>query len=66
MPPQAAEILVALKKLGEPLAPKEEKFLAQQKSAALSDLEAIEGDLDTVKSLPGQQHVSSSGGSSSG
>lgn len=50
---QATEILVALKKLGEPLAPKEEAFLQQHKSAQLSDFEAVAEDSgDTVKNLP--------------
>ena len=58
---QAAEILVALKKLGEPLEPKEEKFLQQHKSASLSEFEAVAEDAgDTVKSLP-----AAAGGSSS-
>ena len=38
---QAAEILIALKKLGEPLEPKEEKFLAQHKTASMADFEAV-------------------------
>lgn len=51
--PQAAEILVALKKLGEPLEPKEEKFLQGHKSASLSEFEAVAADHgDTVKNLP--------------
>lgn len=50
---QAAEILVALKKLGEPLEPKEEKFLQGHKSASLSEFEAVAADHgDTVKNLP--------------
>ena len=55
---QAAEILVALKRLGEPLAPKEEAFLQQNKSASLAEFEAVAEDSgDVVKNLP-----SSSGG----
>ena len=50
---QVTEILVALKKLGEPLAPKEEAFLQQHKSASLSEFEAVAEDSgDTVKALP--------------
>ena len=41
---QAAEILVALKRLGEPLAPKEEAFLAQNKSVSLAEFEAVAED----------------------
>ena len=45
--------MVALKKLGEPLEPKEEKFLQGQKSASLSEFEAVAADHgDTVKSIP--------------
>jgi hypothetical protein len=45
--------LVALKKLGEPLEPKEEKFLQGHKSASLSEFEAVAADHgDTVKNLP--------------
>ena len=60
---QAAEILVALKKLGEPLEPKEEKFLQGHKSASLSEFEAVAEDHgDTVRALPAGS--SSSSGSS--
>merc|ERR1711933_398825 len=38
---QAAEILTALQRLGEPLAPKEERFLAKYRSDSMSDFEAI-------------------------
>ena len=48
----ATEILVALKKLGEPLTSKEEAFLAQNKSASLSEFEAIDDSLDTIANLP--------------
>lgn len=52
---QAAEILVALKKLGETLLPKEEAFLSSHKTSTLSEFEAVsEGD-GTVSRLPGQQ-----------
>mmetsp|Transcript_27759 Transcript_27759/g.60836 ORF Transcript_27759/g.60836 Transcript_27759/m.60836 type:complete len:197 (-) Transcript_27759:299-889(-) len=48
---QAAEILTALKKLGEPLAPKEEAFLRKHQTRDLCDFEAVaeEGDVH----LPG-------------
>lgn len=49
---QVAEILVALKKLKEPLAPKEERFLQQHKSASLSEFEAVEDSGETVTRLP--------------
>ena len=50
---QAAEILIALKKLGEPLAPKEETFLEQHKSASLSQFEAVSADAgDVVTNIP--------------
>ena len=53
---------MALKKLGEPLQPKEEKFLEQHKSASLSEFEAVAADAgETVTSLPTAQ----GGGSSS-
>ena len=38
---QAAEILIALKKLGEKLKPSEEAFLAQNKTASMADFEAV-------------------------
>ena len=38
---QAAEILIALKKLGEKLEAKEEAFLAQNKTASMADFEAV-------------------------
>ena len=38
---QAAEILIALKKLGEPLDSKEEAFLAQNRTASMADFEAV-------------------------
>lgn len=38
---QAAEILIALKKLGEHLEPSEEAFLAQNKTASMADFEAV-------------------------
>jgi hypothetical protein len=51
---QAAEILVALKKLGEPLKPKEEAFLQQNLSASLAQFEAVAEDAgDSVKKFPG-------------
>ena len=51
---QAAEILVALKKLGEPLTAKEETFLQQNKSASLSEFEAVDASAgDDVKNFPG-------------
>jgi hypothetical protein len=49
-----SEILVALKKLGEPLAPKEEAFLAQHKSASLSEFEAVDDTAELVSKLPGR------------
>lgn len=58
---QAVEILVALKKLGEPLAAKEETFLKQHAAANLADFDAVaEDDGDIVKNFP-----SSGGGSAS-
>eukprot|EP00316_Scyphosphaera_apsteinii_P012658 CAMPEP_0119320442 /NCGR_PEP_ID=MMETSP1333-20130426/52462_1 /TAXON_ID=418940 /ORGANISM="Scyphosphaera apsteinii, Strain RCC1455" /LENGTH=219 /DNA_ID=CAMNT_0007327163 /DNA_START=46 /DNA_END=706 /DNA_ORIENTATION=- len=39
---QVVEILTALKKLGDPLAPKEERFLQQHRSEKMSEFEAIE------------------------
>jgi len=48
----AAEMLVALKKLGEPLSAKEESFLQQNKSASLADFEAVEESADVVSNLP--------------
>jgi len=48
---QAVEILVALKKLGEPLAAKEEAFLQQNRSASMSEFEAVTDDGD-VKNFP--------------
>ena len=48
---QAAEILVALKKLNEPLSSKEEAFLAENQSEALSGFEAASED-STVSQLP--------------
>ena len=51
---QVAEILFALKKLGEPLAPKEEAFLQQHKSASLSEFEAVDEHAgEDVKNFPG-------------
>lgn len=38
---QAAEILIALKKLGEKIEPKEEAFLAQHMTASMADFEAV-------------------------
>ena len=38
---QAAEILIALKKLGERLEPREEAFLAKNKTASMADFEAV-------------------------
>jgi len=53
---QAAEILVALRKLGEPLEPKEERFLQQHMTASLGEfggLESVaEGAGEVVTSLP--------------
>uniref|UniRef100_A0A7S0NUA9 Beta-catenin-interacting ICAT domain-containing protein n=1 Tax=Calcidiscus leptoporus TaxID=127549 RepID=A0A7S0NUA9_9EUKA len=40
---QAAEILMALKRLGEPLAAKEETFLTKHRTATMSDFEAVTG-----------------------
>ena len=48
---QASEILVALKKLGETLQPKEEAFLQQHKTETLSAFEEVH-DTDGVKQLP--------------
>ena len=48
---QASEILVALKKLGEPLSSKEESFLQQHMSQTLSAFEEVE-DGDSVARLP--------------
>ena len=59
---QAAEILVALKRLGEPLAPKEEAFLAQNKSVSLAEFEAVAEDEGESVKLPS----SAGGGGSSG
>lgn len=50
--PQAAEILVALKKLGEPLDAKEEEFLAKHKSASLSEFDVVADGDDVVSRLP--------------
>ena len=44
---QAAEILIALKKLGERLEPSEEAFLAQNKTASMADFEAV-GELQEL------------------
>jgi hypothetical protein len=53
---QATEILVALKKLGEPLDAKEEAFLQKNASASLSEFEAVAADAgDVVKNLPSAQ-----------
>ena len=49
-----SEILVALKKLGEPLSPKEEAFLAQHKGASLSEFEAVDDTAELVSKLPGR------------
>lgn len=50
---QAAEILIALKKLGEPLEAKEEAFLKKASSASLAEFEAVASDAgETVTSLP--------------
>ena len=58
---QATEILVALKKLGEPLAAKEEAFLEANRSASLADFEAVAEDAgESVSSFP------AGGGGSSG
>ena len=44
---------MALKKLGEPLEAKEEKFLQGHKSASLSEFEVVAADHgETVKNLP--------------
>ena len=50
---QAAEILVALKRLGEPLAPKEEAFLAQNKSVSLAEFDrGLQAVFSARESLP--------------
>lgn len=50
---QAAEILVALKKLGEPLEPKEETFLKKHTNATLREFESVsDSSGDVVTSLP--------------
>ena len=48
----AAEMLVALKKLGEGLSPTEEAFLAANKSASLSEFEAVDDNAEQVSQLP--------------
>jgi len=48
---QATEILVALKKLGEALQPKEEAFLQQHMTDTLSAFEEVQ-DVDGVSKLP--------------
>ena len=56
--PQQAEILVALKKLGDHLDAKEEEFLSKHKSAnlALSEFEAVAPDAgDVCSKLPTAQ-----------
>ena len=45
---QAAEILIALKKLGETIEPKEEAFLAQHMTASMADFEAVKDGGGTV------------------
>lgn len=45
---QAAEILIALKKLGEKIEPKEEAFLTQHMTASMADFEAIKDGGGTV------------------
>ena len=53
-PPQATEILVALKKLGDALQPKEEAFLQQHMTDTLSAFEEVQ-DVDGVSKLPTAQ-----------
>ena len=51
---QAVEILVALKRLGEPLSDKENAFLQQHKSASMAEFEAVDEDSgELVKNFPG-------------
>jgi hypothetical protein len=47
-----SEMLVALKKLGEPLSASEEAFLGANKSASLSEFEAVDDNADQVSQLP--------------
>ena len=47
-----SEMLVALRKLGEPLSASEEAFLGANKSASLSEFEAVEDNADQVSKLP--------------
>ena len=61
---QAAEILVALKRLGEPLGPKEEAFLAQNKSVSLAEFEAVAEDEGESVKLPSSAGAGGSSGSS--
>jgi len=47
-----SEMLVALKKLGEKLTPSEEAFLSANKSASLSEFEAVDDNDEQVSQLP--------------
>lgn len=49
---QAAEILTALKKLGEPLSAKEAAFLERHQTAALSEFEAVGDDSGEPVKVP--------------
>lgn len=49
--PQAVEILVALKRLGDQILPKEEAFLQAHMSQSMAEFEAVK-DTDDVKSFP--------------
>ena len=47
-----SEMLVALKKLGETLSASEEAFLGLNKSASLSEFEAVDDNAEQVSKLP--------------
>jgi hypothetical protein len=54
-----SEMLVALKKLGEPLSASEEAFLGANKSASLSEFEAVDDNADQVSQLAGEPLIAS-------